>query len=296
MKTFLTSKLIFGLVVVAMLTAVTGVLGFPSSAKASTTITVRGAVSCTSQPFVNIWINSTGGGSGFSGFQINTKDTRGGTFSGTVTTNFPTTISLHVGCGGTTWNWNSDNWTPGFTLNSPQDNPPAWTTSCNESTSPHAAQRCSWGGSTADKYAAWFGWIHLNGNGNQYVKLCLTFAFDAFTGSNIDMYNSYWTGIHPAGRDAYPEDVWLNFTRGIWSTNTSQNPPYGALVFFLVPIKSATSYQYSHVGISNGDGTFFSTKDTYGDDVLHTQNIHVETIAEHNQYSYGKYVGWWLPA
>jgi hypothetical protein len=293
MKKFLKSKLIFGFVVVAMLFGAAGVLGFPSSARASTTITVRGAVSCANHQFVNIWINSTGGGSGFYWFQDNAPDNRGGIFYATVPTTFPTTISLHVGCGGSTWNWQSDNWTPGYTLNSPGDNPAAWTASCNEgSMVPHTAQRCSWGGSAADRYAAWFGWIHLNGNGNQYVGLCLTFAFDAYRSNNIAI-DTYWN--RPSlNRDAYPEDVWPNITRGF--VGTSQPPPYGALVFFLVPTKSTTSYLYSHVGISNGDGTFFSTDDTYGEKVLHTTNIHVETIAEHNYYSYGQYVGWWLPA
>lgn len=292
MKKFLKSKLIFGFVVVAMLSAVAGVLGVPSSARASTTITVRGTVSCANHQFVNIWINSTGGGSGFYWFQDNAPDNRGGIFYATVPTAFPTTISLHVGCGGSTWNWQSDNWTPGYTLNSPGNNPAAWTASCNEgSMVPRTAQRCSWGGSAADRYAAWFGWIHLNGNGNQYVGLCLTFAFDAYRSNNIAI-DTYWN--RPSlNRDAYPEDVWPHITRGF--VGTSQPPPYGALVFFLVPTKSTTSYLYSHVGISNGDGTFFSTDDTYGEKVLHTKNIHVETIAEHNYYSYGKYVGWWLP-
>src|SRR5437773_8724578 len=98
MRKFLKSKLIFGFVVVAMLSAVAGILGFPSSARASTTITVRGAVSCANHQFVNIWINSTGGGSDFYWFQDNASDNRGGIFSATVPATFPTTISLHVGC------------------------------------------------------------------------------------------------------------------------------------------------------------------------------------------------------
>ena len=97
MKKFLKSKLIFGFVVVAMLTAVAGVLGVPSSAKASTTIRVQGAVSCDNNDFVGVWIQSSGGGSTFAAIYISTYND--GLFQRSITTTLPTNISLHVGCG-----------------------------------------------------------------------------------------------------------------------------------------------------------------------------------------------------
>lgn len=292
------TKVVFGVVCMLFLSILAGAFGVTSSARASTAIAVRGAVSCANHQFVNIWVNSTGGGSGFYWFQDN-ADNRGGIFYATVNTNFPTTISLHVGCGGSTWNWGSDNWTPGFTLNSPQDNPSAWTTSCNEGYMvPHTAQRCSWGGSSAEKSA--LQWVKDKvGKGQEYSNECLRLVFEAYRNQGVAI-DSYWT--HQVSPDGYPYpvNVWPNITYGFKSDgsgfHTDRNVPVGALVFFLTPNTYPGSYAYSHIGISAGGELFYSSSDTYGDKNGYLHEVHPETITQHNQYSAGKYVGWWLPA
>lgn len=277
MKKFLKSKLIFGFVVVAMLTAVAGVLGVPSSARASTTIRVQGAVSCDNHDFVGVWIQSSGGGSTFAA--IYNTIASDGLFQRSITTTLPTYISLHVGCGkNSDGSWQSDNYTPYTWVNSPT----TLTASCHEGNMyPHGATRCQYGYTKVE--AAAYNWANdqFMYYRTGYRDYCLQFVHDAYIAAGVDL-NGFWTN-HVTGRDPYPQDVWPNTWYG-WK-DTSQPPPAGALVFYLYP----PNYIYSHVTYSKGDGTELSTNDAFDE-----SGIHVETISQHDSRAYSKYAGWWL--
>lgn len=81
----------------------------PSVAKAATgTVYVRGSVTCPDgQPFVGAWVNSTGGKSGFASKAVH-PNTAGRMAKISLTLSsvaLPTTVSLNVGCGGSTSSW-----------------------------------------------------------------------------------------------------------------------------------------------------------------------------------------------
>lgn len=79
--------------------------------KLPTSITVKGTVNCASHPLYGIWVQSSGGGSGFASWSWTTSNHYAGTYTRTLSTTLPTTLQLHVGCGGSRSSWWSDNWT-----------------------------------------------------------------------------------------------------------------------------------------------------------------------------------------
>jgi len=276
MKKFLKSKLIFGFVVVAMLTAVAGFLGVPSSARASTTICVQGAVSCDNHDFVGVWIQSSGGGSTFA--VIYNSIASDGLFQRSITTTLPTYISLHVGCGkNSDGSWQSDNYTPYTWVNGPT----TLTASCHEGNMyPHGATRCQYGYTKVE--AAAYNWANdqFMYHRNSYSGQCVAFVRNAYKAAGVDF--AAYVKI-PINDGTYPVNIWPNIWNG-WK-DTSQPPPHGALVFFL----DGSSQIYSHVTYSKGDGTELSTADAFDE-----SGIHVETISQHDSRAYSKYVGWWL--
>lgn len=274
MKKFLKLKLILGIVVVAMLTAGAGVLGVPSSARASTTIRVQGAVSCDSHNYVDVWIQSSNGGSTFAVPYYTTSTD--GLFQRTITTTLPTYISLHVGCGrNSDGSWQSDNWTPYTYVTGPT----TLTAACHEGNmSPHTATRCQYGYTKVEQKAYAWADEQFRNKSTEYNNKCLKFVFDAYyIGAGVNLKN-YVT--IPINDNTYPVDVWPKIWYG-WK-DTPQPPPHGALPFFL----DGSSQEYSHVMFSKGDGTELSTTVTSG--------LIVTTIAQHDSYAYDKYVGWWL--
>ena len=274
MKKLLRSKLIFGFVVVAMLTAVAGVLGVPSSARASTTIRVQGAVSCDNHDFVGVWIQSSRGGSTFAA--IYNTIASDGLFQRSIITTLPTYISLHVGCGkNSDGSWQSDNWTPYTYVTGPT----TLTAACHEGNmSPHTATRCQYGYTAIEAKA--YAWADAHYGSKDFYNLCVTYVRQAYLAAGIDIQS--FTKIK-FDNNTYPVDIWPAIWYG-WKDNP-QPPPHGALVFFLY----GSSKEYSHVTFSKGDGTELSTPDAYDESA-----VHVETIAQHDSKAYSKYVGWWL--
>ena len=86
----------------------------PSPANAATQITVTGVVHCHGGATEGVWIVSSGGGSGWASVHSfktgkddgSSADVR---YGRTFTTNLPSTISLHVGCGGSPGSWKTVN-------------------------------------------------------------------------------------------------------------------------------------------------------------------------------------------
>ena len=126
----------------ALIVLVAGVIGGvapPASAAGTVDIAVTGSVQCTSgKPVEGVWVNSSGGGSGWAGHLTGRDATvwyfRYPAAHGTFSTTPGSTISIHVGCGGTTGQWASDNWTDGvaasssgnLVLNAYSCHPPNW--------------------------------------------------------------------------------------------------------------------------------------------------------------------------
>ncbi|HET8813953.1 MAG TPA: CHAP domain-containing protein [Solirubrobacterales bacterium] len=77
-------------------------------------ITINGTVRCPSgTPVVGVWVQSSGGGSGFADRRAYPTNP---SISGYKAAVNPGKVELHVGCGGEESDWDSDQWTPGFTV------------------------------------------------------------------------------------------------------------------------------------------------------------------------------------
>lgn len=93
-------------------------LGAAVPVGATTAYTIRGTVACpTSQRVVGLWIQSSAGGSRFaSGWRRFPSHPHVANYSQVITTTLPTTVALHVGCGGDAANWGSNNKSPGLSI------------------------------------------------------------------------------------------------------------------------------------------------------------------------------------
>ena len=157
------------------LTLATSLLGLTivaaePAAAATGTITVSGTVSCgIKRKIEGVWVESGGGGSGWASWQaMDSRHANIATYQAKIqNTTLPTNIRLHVGCGGSSSNWWSDNRT-GST--SPAGGPLTGSTGnldavCNEGTTqppPGDNERCWYGYASAA--AAW-AVRHLDGPG-----------------------------------------------------------------------------------------------------------------------------------
>jgi hypothetical protein len=265
--------------------SVIGGAGLSSSAFAATTITIDGAASCAHHGLVGVWVQSSGGGSKFAAW-IATPGTSGdGVFYATISTTLPTTVQLHVGCGGSTANWWSDNWTAGKS----ESGSAVLEAACNEGTTKPKAggnSRCAFGQTSSEAKA--IKWAQSISTTNDYAGKCLEFTFLAYKAAGDDL--NTWVPTTPS---TYPQAIWGRFPHGEVGTGT---PPAGALVFFNQTGShdghSQQSGYYSHVELSVGGGEMISTADT-----VNENRIHYETLAQHKDSgAWNIYVDWWLPA
>jgi hypothetical protein len=109
-----------GLLAALLLTISLVGVAAPASAATTETVAITGSVQCTQRmPVEGIWVNSSLGGSGWAG-RITGHDATVNYFrypsSGTISLPYGTYISLHVGCGGNTSTWASDNLTGNVVL------------------------------------------------------------------------------------------------------------------------------------------------------------------------------------
>lgn len=278
---------------VALGTILAGSITLSSAAMASTTTTVQGAVSCDHHQLVGVWVQSSGGGSRFAGWDSTSTGHDDGVFSTTITTTLPTTLSLHVGCGGTQGDWWSDNWTPGTSVNGSA----VLEAACHEGTSQPPAganTRCSFGPTRSETAA--ISWAESKNHENYDAELCLTFVTKVYSTANVALGDLIAV---PVNENTYPQQVWGHFSQGIVGLAPSVPPP-GALVFFNQTgahdgYSQASGY-YSHVELSLGGGAMISTADWTTADPGWTV-VHYETLAQHEASgAWNRYVGWWLPA
>jgi hypothetical protein len=284
------TKVVFGIVCVLLLFTVAARF---TVVKAQSYQTVQGIAFCYHHPVVGVWIASTNSGSGWSERYVQVSGDKHIVSFYKTNMAMPANISIHVGCGlypGTN-QWLSDNHTPDIALNPPailkvycNDIQNGTTNNCQFV---HASER--------DAYN-WAEQQYLNKN-TSYPHRCLTFVNDAYWKSAANIVNILHTyGFKlPVGREPYPSDIWPQIAshsvKGQVGTDTSvKNPPAGAWVFYMPP-NPDQNYGYSHVTLSKGDGSMYSTWDSFNE----SDTIHIETIAEHDSVAYSHYVGWWLP-
>jgi hypothetical protein len=121
---------------------ITSKYGIPQCG-ASGTITISGTVGCASHNVEGIWVDSSGGGYGWATWTAVPGHPNDATYSRAVTTSLATTIRLHVGCGGSTSSWWSDNRTPGTSVSGSA----TLNATCSEGTTQPPGgdnTRCSW--------------------------------------------------------------------------------------------------------------------------------------------------------
>lgn len=278
-------------------------------------IVLEGAVSCSYHPLSGVWVQSSGGGSGWAHWDWGSKGEYDGDFSLTITTALPTNLSLHIGCGtgGTPGSWWSDNYTPTRSIKTSV----YLNYNCNEGNGPAAPSpgvRCS-AGATRSELAA-IQWAepyvnNKNGKDGTYDGYCLQFVTNAYTSANVNLQSFI---VPQTNGSTYPQFIWQQFKKlqqyiyggpgiipqpvtaqsGIYGS-PEITPPPGALVFFNQTGDhdghSQASGYYSHVELSLGGDNMISTADTVNG------NVHYETLAEHAASgAWNTYVGWWLPA
>jgi surface antigen len=100
---------------IVSLISTAGVLAYAAPAQASSTITISGVVHCHGGAVEGVWVASSGGGSGFADvYSFKTGKNDGSSdnvrYSRKVTATLPTSITLHVGCGGSTASWKTVNY------------------------------------------------------------------------------------------------------------------------------------------------------------------------------------------
>lgn len=134
--------LAFWCAIVAML-SLGFVAGSVGQANAIASRQISGTVRCLGGgKVVGVWVESSAGSSGWAnfklidGFEYPNKSLA--YYWHTLTISGSSNVSLHIGCGGDSTSWGSDNWTPTFIVNASRP----WNTTCSEAPGPGAI-RCS---------------------------------------------------------------------------------------------------------------------------------------------------------
>jgi len=288
------------------------VLAISPPAGATTSLTISGSVACAGgQPVEGVWVQSSGGGSKFAGWQATSSTAA--SYSATISTAVPTVISLHVGCGGSKSSWASDNRTP-----------PTYGISghyqLNVASCSSPPRTCTW--VTANAAAAWAQNQYTGHCGQQtYIERCLKFVYDAYTMSGLRVVpNPTVSGGNATALDEYycysgqPSKITdgslgvsscpsASLIRTGWQhlnpsgqVVTDKNPPRGAFVFFPNDKGGIVNgVQEGHIAISIGGGYVISagnTKDSSGcylHKLLYNSSSFVTTSGS------SAYVGWAFP-
>jgi len=254
-----------------------------SSSSTTAGLSVSGEVTCPDgQPVDGVWINSSGGGSNYARWRAASRSSA--TYSTWLQTSTPTAISLHVGCGGSTVDWKSANWTPAVLMVTRSETINA---EClgGQCVFPSAERAAAWaerhlaissGGNRAlrservvDKraYASWAGLdlafvvsAYLNGAG------VLPRPTVTASASADSMYQAY-------ASDHLVQRAWVT------SSGVSLDPPAGALVFY------SGSASGDHIAISTGAG-----------EVVSANSSGSPLVRQQSYASIPGYRGWALPA
>lgn len=103
--------------VISLGAATTGMVATAGPAAAASAVAIRGTVACPSgMPVVGVWVESSGGGSGFAGWTAYPGASTIARFARSFSAALPTTVYLNVGCGREPSNWGSSSRTPSATI------------------------------------------------------------------------------------------------------------------------------------------------------------------------------------
>lgn len=227
-----------------------------SSSSSIPGLSVTGDVACPpGQPVDGVWVNSSGGGSNYARWRATSRSSA--SYTAWLTTSTPTAISLHVGCGGSTVDWESANWTPAVLM----------VTRSATINAECAGGQC--GFPYADRAAAWAQrHLAVAGGGNKALRsdrVTDQRAYASWSGLDVAfVVSAYLNGAGVLPRPAvsgsasavamyqtYASDHLIQQT---WVTGSgiSPEPPAGSLVFY------STSAAGGQIAISTGAGEVVS--------------------------------------
>jgi hypothetical protein len=104
---------------IALLVTIACATAMQLPAQAASKVGIRGTVACPSgKVVVGVWVESSGGGSGFAAWSAYPGARTIARFSRTFTTNLATNVHLNVGCGGKPSKWGSSSRTPKVVVSS----------------------------------------------------------------------------------------------------------------------------------------------------------------------------------
>lgn len=246
-------------------------------------LSVTGKVACPpGQPVDGVWVDSSGGGSNYARWRAISRSSA--SYTAWLTTSTPTAISLHVGCGGSTVDWESANWTPAVLM----------VTRAATINAECAGGQC--GFPYADRAAAWAQrHLAVAGGGNQALRsdrVTDQRAYASWAGLDVAFVVSAYlngAGILPrpavsgsasavAMYQTYASDHLIQQT---WVTGSgiSPEPPAGSLVFY------STSAAGGQIAISTGAG-----------EVVSVGSAGSPLIRQQRYASIPGYRGWAFPA
>ena len=241
-----------------------------TNASASTTITIRGGVSCSYHPVTGVWVQSSQGGSKFASWSKASPGGYGAAYSAAITVaSLPTAIQLHVGCGAgsSAGSWWSDNWTPwsgAVNGNTYLD------ALCREGTSqpPSGANtRCAFQSVQSvivQAAAAWKGYHYCWDGGTQTGP---SHGAGNYRGEAPDCTASSTIGFDCTGLSLYAvfhaTDITLPHGEGIWNYGT-RITSVSKLAVGDVVLFGGSPTNYEHVGIYAGNGMVWDANTKVG--------------------------------
>jgi cell wall-associated NlpC family hydrolase len=247
-----------------------------TNASASTTITIRGGVSCSYHPVTGVWVQSSTGGSTFASWSKASPGGLSAAYSASIAvTSLPASIELHVGCGAgaSQGSWWSDNWTPNTSVGGSA----YLDATCNEGTSqpkPDANTRCAYqsvGNVIVAAAAAMKGYHYCWDGGTTSGP---SHGAGDYHGLAPDCTKSTTIGFDCTGLSLFAvfhaTDITLPHGEGIWNYGTRINSPSKLAVGDVV-LFGGSPTNYDHVGIYAGNGMVWDANTTvgpYGDGVL----------------------------
>lgn len=213
--------------------ATAGLVAFSqASASAASSVTISGVVHCNTGAVVGVWVQSSGGGSKFANWKPLATSALDSTYNATINTNLPSSIQLHVGCGGKTSKWGSSNNSPNLSVSGSRTINAfcSGEGSCSFATKGATTNRnlgyplqCTEG--ALNNWHAYTGyWPSWSGNATQWST---TAAQNGYTVTTVPMAKSIvvfpGTTTNPAGHVAWVNSLTQNSAGAITLNVTEEN-------------------------------------------------------------------------
>lgn len=251
--------------------------------------TIDGNVACANnEPVVGVWISSSGGGSRFAQTWTKTGAATA-SYTSPVATSLPTSISLHVGCGGNKQDWASDDFSPPIAGISGSAS-----ISVTDCVNGHCSPVMAYGAAqwaldqVGTNHAAAGEKVTDSGAYSSWSLLCLAFVASAYlnAGDSLPTPAVYNSTYGPNATAALTYQVYNShkLIQTTWadSSGTLSYPPNGAIVFY-------PGLQGGHVAISVGGGNVVTANEKG------VSNPLVQEEGYNSGNLHGYYVGWAFP-